>query len=251
MTFEQLHQQNEPLLIANIWDAASTKVAEKLGFQAIGTSSAAIAAMLGYQDGENISFAELAYLIKRITENTSLPLTVDIEAGYSRTATQTAAHIKQLVSLGVVGVNIEDSLVSNERKLVDADEFASYISAIKQILKAEHIDIFLNIRTDTFLLLLDDPLAETENRISLYSKAGANGIFVPGIEKRQDIKSIVEHTHLPINVMAMPYLPSFKQLNELGVKRVSMGNFLFEHMFEHFKQTLNTVKNKQSFEVIF
>ena len=61
----------------------STKTAENLGFKAIGTSSAAISSLLGYQDGECMKFGELIYFVKRIISNTSLPLTVDLESGTS------------------------------------------------------------------------------------------------------------------------------------------------------------------------
>ncbi len=84
MVFKKLHNQNYPLLICNVWDVASAKIAEKLSFQAIGISSAAIATLLGYKDGENMSFSELSYLVKRIIAKTKLPLTVDLESGYSR-----------------------------------------------------------------------------------------------------------------------------------------------------------------------
>ncbi len=82
MSFKKLHEQRNPLVICNVWDVASVKTAEKLNFQAIGTSSAAIATMLGYEDGEQMSFSELTYIVKRIMKNTELPVTVDIEMGY-------------------------------------------------------------------------------------------------------------------------------------------------------------------------
>ena len=112
MTFQELHEQDKPLIIGNVWDAASAKAAEKLNFNAIGTSSAAIASMLGYDDGEQMSFSELLYIVKRILASTTLPLTVDIEAGYSRDPVEIANYIKTLADLGVVGINIEDSIVA-------------------------------------------------------------------------------------------------------------------------------------------
>ena len=72
MTFKELHYQNKPLIIGNVWGVPSAKVAEKLGIQAIATSSWAVAAILGYEDGENISFSELEYIVKRIAKNTNL-----------------------------------------------------------------------------------------------------------------------------------------------------------------------------------
>ncbi|VAX00389.1 Probable carboxyvinyl-carboxyphosphonate phosphorylmutase [hydrothermal vent metagenome] len=251
MTFKNLHNQNDPLLICNVWDVASTKIAEKLGFQAIGTSSAAIATLLGYEDGENMSFSELRYLVKRIIANTKLPLTVDLESGYSRKPSEIIAHIKKLVDLGVVGINIEDSIVNKERTLLNTQKFAKTISTIKEKLKNDNIDIFLNVRTDIFLLGQSNPVDETIKRIQYFEKAGADGIFIPCIEKENDIKMITGSSKLPINVMCMPNLPNFDKLKQLGVKRISMGNFLFDYMSNCFEQTLEEVLNSQSFNTIF
>lgn len=251
MTFKSLHTQDAPLLVCNVWDVASSKIAEKLGFQAIGTSSAAIATLLGYKDGENISFSELSFIVKRILDNTQCPLTVDIESGYSREPSDIANHIKALANLGVAGVNLEDSIVEKERKLLDAEQFANTISAIKEILKKDGVDLFLNVRTDTFLLNPPNAAAETEKRIQLYEKSGAEGIFIPGIEKKGDIKNVIDYIKLPVNVMCMPNLPDFKKLKELGVKRISMGNFLFDHMYNGFEKTLKSVIVSQSFKPVF
>jgi len=251
MTFKNLHNQNDPLLICNVWDVASAKIAEKLDFQAIGTSSAAIATLLGYKDGENMSFSELSYLVKRIIANTKLPLTVDLESGYSRESSEIAAHIKKLADLGVVGINIEDSIVNKERTLLNAQKFAKTISTIKRKLKNDKIDIFLNVRTDVFLLGHSNAVDETKKRMHFFEEAGADGIFIPCIEKENDIKKITESAKLPINIMCMPNLPDFEKLKKLGIKRISMGNFLFDYMINSFEQTLSEVVNSQSFNPIF
>ena len=251
MNFEALHQQDQPLLICNVWDAASAKIAEKLNFNSIGTSSAAIANMLGYEDGEQMSFSELLYIVKRIISTTSLPLTVDIEAGYSRNPIEIAAHIKSLADLGVSGINIEDSLITHERELVDAEEFANGLSVIKQQLNEAKVTVFVNVRTDTFLLGHDDALAETKKRIKLYEAAGADGIFIPCITEKHDINAVVNHTKLPINVMCMPDLPDFMELQSLKVKRISMGNFIFDNLSSSFENTLCSIVESPSFAPIF
>ena len=105
MNFNYLHEQGAPLLIGNVWDVVSAKAAQKTGYQAIGTSSGAIAAMLGYRDGEEMSFSELEYIVQRILKSVAMPLTVDLEAGYSRNPAKIAAYIMRLADLGVVGVN--------------------------------------------------------------------------------------------------------------------------------------------------
>jgi len=252
MKFKKLHQQKTPLLIGNVWDVASAKIAEQLNFQAIGTSSAAIAKMLGYPDGEAMSFEELAYMVKRIVVNTKLPVSVDLEAGYSRDPSIIARHIKQLVEVGVVGINLEDSIMDKgQRILLDSEKFANTIAQIKRLLEKEKVNLFLNIRTDTFLLGSPNKIEATKSRIQTYEKAGADGIFLPCIEKETDIKIMVESTNLPINVMAMPNLPTFERLTELGVKRISMGNFLFESMQADLQQKLQAIQQQQSFNSIF
>lgn len=249
--FTKLHQQTSPLVICNVWDAASSKLAEKLKFKAIGTSSAALANMLGYDDGEELAFEELLFVVKRIAKATQLPLSVDIEAGFGKNPVTVAENIKQLANLGVAGINIEDSQVNAERKIVDAESFANFLSEIKQILAKDNIEVFINVRTDTFLLDLPDTVAETKKRISLYQQAGADGIFVPCITKTEEIKAVVASTSLPVNVMCMPDLPNFELLQQCGVKRISMGNFIFDKAQADIEQTLIEINKSNSFSAIF
>ena len=139
--FKKLHEQNQPLLLANVWDVSSAKCAEQAGYKAIGTSSAAIAQVLGYDDGEQMPFSELVFMVKRIAAVTSLPLTVDIEAGYSRDPKAIAEHIKLLNQFGVVGVNIEDSVVDGERVLLNRDEFSDLIVKLRKYLGELGVDV--------------------------------------------------------------------------------------------------------------
>lgn len=251
MKFSNLHHQKSPLIVCNVWDVKGARIAEKLGFQAIGTSSAAISSVLGYEDGENMSFAELCHFVKQIKASSHLPLTVDIESGYSRQADEIVKNIQILAKLGVVGINIEDSLVDKKRTLINAELFSQLISDMVTLLKEKGIDVFINVRTDTYITGGCNPITETQKRAKLYQQAGADGIFVPCIEKPSEIAKLVECCQLPINVMCMKNLPTFDNLKALGVKRISMGNFLFEHMYQHLESTLASVMNHGSFDVIF
>lgn len=251
MNFKNLHQQTSPLLLCNVWDVASAKIAEKLNFSAIGTSSSAIATMLGYNDGEEIPFAELAYVVQRIASGTKLPLSVDLESGYSQEPQQIADHIRQLKNWGIAGINIEDSVVSKQRTLLEAEQFSKTLSQVKATLRKNKVDIFINVRIDTFIVPSHDVIKETARRIQMYQNAGADGIFVPYVIEEKDIVRLVNSTHLPLNVMCMPDLPDFRRLSELGVKRISMGNFLFDKMCECFETVTARVANEQSFKSIF
>ena len=246
MTFRKLHYQAHPLLICIVWDAASARMAEELNFQAIGTSSGAIAAMLGYQDGEEISFEELYIVLNGIAKHTRLPWSVDLEAGYDEDISGILQHINRLIDLGISGINLEDSRVSTERKLRNAESFSSTIEQIKR----QHPSLFLNVRTDTYLLRHPLALQETKRRAQLYEKAGGDGIFIPGLVKEEDIKEVVASTNLPVNVMCFAGLPDFMLLHAWGIKRISMGDFAFRVMYQQFREKLADLKQQQSFNTI-
>ncbi|KZW98603.1 carboxyvinyl-carboxyphosphonate phosphorylmutase [Pseudoalteromonas luteoviolacea] len=249
--FEMLHQQTQPLLIANVWDAESAKRAEKAGYQALGTSSAAVAAVLGYEDGEHIPFEELVFMVKRISASSLLPLSVDIESGYSRDPKEIAANIKQLTELGVVGVNLEDSRVTKTRALIDKDTFAALLSEVMKYLRASDVRVFVNVRCDVFLLGLGNATEEATKRADSYQNAGADGLFFPCVTDESDIKAVVEATSLPINVMAMPDLPAFDTLSKLGVRRISMGNFAYLSISNQLEKTMKDIKSQGDCKTLF
>src|ERR1700712_2377566 len=100
-TFYQLHQQNKPLIIANVWNVKGAQIIEQNGYEAIATSSGAIANSLGYEDGEKIPFSELLYIVQRIRSCTNIPLSVDFEKGYTDNLSDLTDNIQRLVDIGV------------------------------------------------------------------------------------------------------------------------------------------------------
>lgn len=251
MDFKKLHFQESPILICNVWDSVSAKVAQDLNFKAIGTSSAAIANMLGYPDGEKMTFTELEYIVKRITKTTHLPLTVDLEAGYSRNPTIIIDNINRLIDLGVVGINIEDSIVNEKREIMEVYAFSEVLEKICSSLVRQNQEVFINVRTDTFLLGIDNPIPATIARAKQYKNAGGHGLFVPCIVKEEDIKAVVDEIDLPLNVMCMPNLPDFPTLEKLGVKRISMGGFAHEKISKFLEKELRDLLHTKSFQNLF
>lgn len=250
--FLDLHNQTQPLIIGNVWNVQSAKVFEKLSFQALGTSSAAIAHSLGYEDGEEMPFSDVVFMVERIRRSVDIPLSVDIEFGYGNNATEIANNIITLEKLGIVGINIEDSIIENgERKLKDSLQFSQLLKEVKSILMQQGISIFINVRCDAFLLNIPNTLQVAAERIRNYEQSGADGIFLPCITKESDIATIVLQTQLPINVMCMPELPDFKTLEKLGVRRISMGNFLNAHAYTSLETITTNILAGQSFNALF
>lgn len=252
MDFIALHYQDKPLLIANVWDACSAIAAQQTGYLALGTSSAAIAAALGYEDGEAIPFETLLVMIRRIKSVTELPLSVDIEAGYGDSVEDIAANLKRLADIGVAGINLEDSkMVNGVRTLEDAVLFADKLQALRHKMTVDANPLFINIRTDTFLLGVEDTLQATLYRGHLYKQSGADGLFVPCITDEKEIRVLASEIDLPLNVMCMPALPDFDTLKRLGVRRISMGNFIHSQLQQQLKSIMALIQFQQSFAGVF
>jgi len=250
-TFVQLHNNETPLLLGNIWDVQSAKIFEAAGYKAIGTSSQAVATGQGYDDGERLPFDSLLCLAQRVTKAVNVPFTVDVEGGYSRNIQTIIDNITRLHDAGVVGINLEDTVAGTQsRRLQPVTEFQQTLNAIANSLSRNNRQLFINVRTDGFLLGMPNALDVTLTRIAAYNNAGASGIFAPCITNSNDIKAVVQATPLPINVMCMPQLPGFNQLATLGVKRISMGPFLFNAMYNAMAKQLAVINSNRNFSSI-
>jgi 2-methylisocitrate lyase-like PEP mutase family enzyme len=243
--FKQLHQSL--FILPNAWNPKSALHFQQANFPAVATSSAAVANSLGYEDGEVMPFEEYLYIIRRILATVEVPVTVDIEMGYGKTNEAIAANLQQLAELGVAGFNIEDSTIqSGKRKLKDANHFAETIAFLK-----DKTELFINVRCDTYLLNVANKQSETLARMPLYEAAGADGIFLPGISAKADIAEAVNSTPLPVNVMCIPGLPDFESLQTLGVKRVSMGPFLFNKLYDNIASLTQSITATNNFSPLF
>jgi 2-methylisocitrate lyase-like PEP mutase family enzyme len=249
--FKDLHEPGALFVLPNVWNVASAVVFQEKGFPAIATSSAAVAASLGYADGQAMPFSDYLLIIRRILSSIRVPLSVDIEMGYGGSDEEIYANILQLIDLGIVGINIEDSTIhGNTRTLKDAALFAGTISFVRNKLRSDRLNLFINIRCDTFILNVDKPLEETLRRLKIYESTGADGIFLPCISAEDDIAAVIRNTQLPLNVMAIPSLPGFETLNKLGVKRVSMGNFLFNKTYDNINELVRKITANGDFSAI-
>lgn len=219
-TFRALHRPGDPILLANCWDAGSARLIEATGALAMATTSAGLAWSHGYPDGDALPLPVLTTAVEQIARVISVPLTVDIEGGYSDEPAHVGSVIEAVIEAGAVGINLEDGRGSPE--LLVAKIFAARASA-----DVLGVPLFINARIDVYLKSLVPPdraVDEVIRRAALYRDAGADGAFPAGITNPADIRAVVEGTGLPINVLVGPGLPRVDQLRALGVARVSAGS---------------------------
>ena len=215
----RLHEDPTLLTVVNVWDAASAKVvAETPGTAALATASHAIAAVLGYPDGEKIPVDLMIEAVGRIVDATTLPVSADLEAGYG----DPAGTVRKAIGVGVVGANVED-------QMKPLDEAVRDVEAIMDAAISEGVpDFVLNARTDAFVLGRDRDQAgvldEAIERGKAYLEAGAPTVFVPGLLGEEQISTLVEaFGKQKLTVIGFPGSTPLDRLEELGVARISYG----------------------------
>ena len=217
--FRALHAPGRILVLPNAWDAASARLAQELGAEAVATSSAAVAWCHGYPDGDILPNETALTAVKEIVRVISVPLSVDGEGGYSNDPGRVAGFVLKLIELGAAGINLEDGNSPPE-------VLCQKVASIKHAAKANGADVFVNARCDVYLhnLVPDDAkLAETIRRGKLYRDSGADGLFAPAMHDLKEIGEVVRAIDLPLNILAMKIVRPVAELKSAGVRRLSIG----------------------------
>ncbi|MFE0625900.1 isocitrate lyase/phosphoenolpyruvate mutase family protein [Streptomyces sp. NPDC058864] len=236
-----LHVPGDPLVLPNVWDAASARAVADAGFPVVATGSAAVAPALGYDDGECAPAEEMLAAVARIARAVPLPVTADMERGYGMGPAELA---ERLAATGAVGCNLEDT-DHRTGLLADAGEQAAYIAR----LRAEDPDLVINARTDCFLRggATAERLAEAAARARAYLEAGADCVYPIGALDEATVVAVVGAVDgRPVNVISRPDGPSPARLAELGVARISFGHQLHRLVQGYFTGLLAAVARGDS-----
>jgi len=214
------------LVLPNAWDAATARLVEAEGFPAIATTSAGVAAALGYADGGAVPAREMIEAVARIARAVKVPVTADIEHGYAASPDAVADVVLRVIAAGAVGINLEDIAPGAP----DLEAIALQTDKIAAVVRASAnagVRIVINARTDGFLKAIGAPearLGVAIERGNAFLAAGADCVFVPGVRDAETIRALVAGINGPVNILAGPGSPSLKELEKLGVARVSLGS---------------------------
>ena len=253
--FLKFHQNKEILVLLNSWDIGSSKLIEACGYKAIATTSMGIAASLGYPDSQVIQLSEMIEAIMGIVHGVQVPVTVDIEAGYGNNINEIIDSVKKIIATGIVGINIEDSIDLNPA-LIDEMEFCERISALRALSDSLGFHLVINARTDSFYTSSGSPrekLSESIKRGNAYREAGADCIFVQPVWEKETISTLVKEINAPINILANPGIgggllpPSVRELQDLGVARLSLGSSLMKATLALIKKVADELSEKGTY----
>jgi 2-methylisocitrate lyase-like PEP mutase family enzyme len=225
VSFRGLHAGPGGFVMPNAWDAGSAIILAEAGFAAIATTSAGIAFSLGKGDhtlpdgAPSVSRDQMFQRIRQITCASGVPVNGDLEDGYGEQPEAVAETIQLAVEAGLAGGNIEDY---DGRKLYDEALSVERIAAAREGAGA---DFVLTARTDGQLLGSPTPLADSIRRVNLYRQAGADCLYVPGVNDLETIGMLVKEIDGPLNVVLGLGSSSLTvgELLSAGVKRISLG----------------------------
>ncbi|HEY8296514.1 MAG TPA: isocitrate lyase/phosphoenolpyruvate mutase family protein [Candidatus Baltobacteraceae bacterium] len=243
-----LHGAAEPLLLVNAWDPVTARILETMNFPAIATTSAAIANVHGFRDGQGMPRAAMLAAITAIVAAVELPVTADLEGGYGTAIEDAIATARGAIDAGAVGLNFEDAA---DRGLLPIELQAQRIRAIRETSRERGIDLVINARTDVFLASIGEPgerLGLTLERAAAYVAAGADAIFVPGVTDAATIGELARAIAAPLNVLAAPDSPSVEELKRLGVRRISCGGSAHGHAMAAFRKAAAEMRDRGTFD---
>jgi 2-methylisocitrate lyase-like PEP mutase family enzyme len=248
--FRSLHQQKAPLLIPNPWDIGSTRILAQFGFEALATSSAASAAALGRRDGSITRDEALAHA-RAIVSATDLPVSADLENGFSDEPSAVAEIILLASRTGLAGASIEDSTGNKDKPLYDIGHATERITAAVEAARSLPFPFTLTARCENFRFgnaNLDDTL----QRLVAYEKAGADVLFAPALPDLAAVRAVCAAVSRPVNFMVGIKGKSFTvaELTEAGVKRISFAASFYRAAMAGLVNAAREVKQTGTFSYL-
>ncbi len=249
--FLSLHTGGRLLVLPNIWNPIGARVLEAKGYPAVATASAAVSASLGYADGERIKRGTLLDLLERIAASVTVPVTADIEKGFGDSVADLRESVRQVIATGVVGINIEDSLVEG-LALRSIDEQTERISAIRAVAGDAGLHLVINARIDSFVSNMfqknSQRTADAVKRANAYVQAGADCVYPMGPGDSATLRTLRASIAAPINILATAQAEPLSALQEIGINRVSFGPFIFRSCLRKFADIADALHNCGGYE---
>jgi 2-methylisocitrate lyase-like PEP mutase family enzyme len=242
-----LHRPGAPLLLPNAWDVPTARAVVAAGFPVVATTSAGVAATLGYEDHEDAPADEMLAAAARIADAVDVPVTVDAEAGYGM---EPAELVSALRSAGAAGCNLEDTDYP-DGNLRDPDAHAEWLRAVREAASADGYGLVINARIDVFLWPLlagaepgtqEELVPEALRRATAYLDAGADCVYPIALWESDALRRFMSEVRGPVNAVRLPQAPSLAELAALGVARVSWGPFLYRDAMARFEDQLASLQ---------
>lgn len=223
--FREMHHAG-CFLLPNPWDAGSARLLERLGYRALATTSAGYAWSQGQADGQLSRDDTLAHM-RYMAAMSDLPINADFESGFGATPEAVFDSVSLALATGVAGLSIEDSSGDPNQPVRDKAQAVERLQAARAAIDAGGGDTLLVGRAENYFVGRPD-LDDTVERLLVYSQAGADCLYAPGLRTREEIQTVVQAVApKPVNVLiGWNSELTVEALAELGVRRISVGGAL-------------------------
>jgi 2-methylisocitrate lyase-like PEP mutase family enzyme len=246
--FRSLHQSG-CFVLPNPWDIGTAIYLERLGFQALATTSAGFAFSRGKPDG-GVPRDEMLAHIREIVEATALPVNADFHAGYADEPEDVAANVQLCVETGVAGLSVEDSTGRSDCPLYERKLAIERIRAARSAIETSKSGVILTGRCEAWLVGDPDPLHTAIDRLIAYAEAGADCLYAPAVTDPNEIAQIVNAVApKPVNVLisGFNHQLTLSGLADLGVRRISVGSGLALAAWGAFLRAAKDIKANGTF----
>ncbi|PRY06315.1 oxaloacetate decarboxylase [Paraburkholderia sp. BL25I1N1] len=223
--FRALHQDG-CFVLPNPWDVGSARYLASVGFKAIATTSSGFAWSAGRPDNGVSRAAILAHL-REMVGATDLPVNADFENGFGDNPAEVAHSVRMAVDTGIAGLSIEDSTGDPKSPLFPLEVAVGRLAAARRAIDETGGDTLLVGRAENFFVGVPD-LEDVVARLRAYAQAGADCLYAPGIQTREQIEAVLAAVSpKPVNLLiGGPSALTLDELARLGVRRVSVGGAL-------------------------
>jgi 2-methylisocitrate lyase-like PEP mutase family enzyme len=249
VAFRALHERSGAFIIPNPWDLGTARILERLGFEALATTSSGFAFSRGRRDYGMGRDAVLAHC-REIVAATDLPVSADLENGFGDDPETVAETVRQAAAAGLAGCSIEDSTGRSDDPIYDLKLATERVRAAATVVAGLPFPFTLTARAENYLHGRPD-LADTIDRLQAFQEAGANVLYAPGLSTRNEITAVVQAVHRPVNVLMrfQGCSLTLAEFAELGVKRVSIGSGLARVAFGAFLRAATELENDGTFNL--
>ncbi len=249
--FHSMHKYG-CFVMPNPWDVGTAIYLERLGFEALATTSAGFAFSRGLADSATaVDRYDMIGHIREVVRATSLPVNADFQNGFADDPQGVADNVTLCIATGVAGLSIEDQSETVAGGLYEFSLAVERVKAARAAIDQSGMPVVLTARCEVYLVGADDPLRVALDRLTAFAEAGADCLYAPGVTDPDQIAAIVKAVApKPVNVLVSRPNPalSVSRLADLGVRRISVGSGLAMVAWGSFMRAAQTLKETGSFE---
>lgn len=221
--FLAMHQPGNPVILPTVWDVWSAKLAVDAGFSALTIGSKPVAESMGKSDGEGMTLRDVLARVRQITAAVDVPVSVDLESGYNELPVRL---IEGLLEAGGIGLNVEDTVHSQDKRLRPTSEHAEFVGQLREAAETAGTHVVINARTDLFMRKDGDDADRIDRaiaRLNACAEAGADVLYPVGRHDAETLTRLASGLSKPVNALSAPDQDDPATFAQAGIARVSFG----------------------------